>query len=309
MSDASSTTAITTAEERAFRRLQSSTLYQNYQAAFHLATGLFLDLCSADEDRRMDSCIRNGNPFCQLLNRNGGCSQCALTHGSLLDTACDHSKTTACFAKLQETAIPIKAGNSLVAFLRIGQVFERPPSRTDFEEVAQILRKSGYRSQKMQELKEAYLQSIVIEPERYNAAVTLLETFALHLTEELSRLLVTETNQEPPVIRRAKQYLNAHLEEKITLDDVANHAHISAFYLCKLFKQATGMTITEYINRRRVEWAKRKLLNPHMRITEVAYEVGYQSLSQFNRSFLKYAGQSPSEFRSQQGQRKATAAA
>jgi len=48
-----------------------------------------------------------------------------------------------------------------------------------------------------------------------------------------------------------------------------------------------------------VEWAKRKLLNPHSRVTEVAFDVGYQWLSQFNRSFLKYAGESPTKFREQ----------
>ena len=62
-------------------------------------------------------------------------------------------------------------------------------------------------------------------------------------------------------------------------------------------ERATGMTLTEYVNRRRIEWAKRKLLNPQARVTEVAYDVGYQSLSQFNRSFLKYVGESPSRFR------------
>lgn len=57
------------------------------------------------------------------------------------------------------------------------------------------------------------------------------------------------------------------------------------------------MTLTEYVNRRRVEWAKRKLINPNTRVTEVAFDVGFQSVSQFNRSFLKYAGVSPTRYR------------
>ena len=57
------------------------------------------------------------------------------------------------------------------------------------------------------------------------------------------------------------------------------------------------MTFTEYVNRKRVEWAKVALLKPHARVTEVAFAVGYQSLSQFNRSFLKYAGESPTQHR------------
>jgi AraC-like DNA-binding protein len=79
---------------------------------------------------------------------------------------------------------------------------------------------------------------------------------------------------------------------------------VSSFYFCKIFKKSTGMTLTEYVNRRRIEWAKRKLVNPQARVTEVAYEVGYQSLSQFNRSFLKYVGVSPTRFREQQSSQK-----
>ncbi len=302
------THSLATAEERAFQRLRSSRLFQNYQSAFHLATGLYMDLCSADEDRRMEGTIHQGNPFCQMLNQNGGCSNCTLAHSHLLDQSEDQSQTTHCFAHMKETAIPIKAGTSLVAFLRLGQVFDQTPTGEDFDEVFKILRRSGVSKSKETELRDAYLESLVVAPERYNAAITLLETFASHLNDELGRLLVSESNQEPPVIRRTKQYLNAHLEEKITLDAVADHVHVSAFYLCKLFKQATGMTITEYVNRRRVEWAKCKLLNPHVRITEVAYDVGYQSLSQFNRSFLKYAGESPTEFRGHAVSKRAVAA-
>ncbi len=64
-----------------------------------------------------------------------------------------------------------------------------------------------------------------------------------------------------------------------------------------MFKKATGLTFTEYLSRIRVEKAKSYLLNPHIRISEVAFEVGFQSLSQFNRVFKKITGQSPSQFR------------
>jgi AraC-like DNA-binding protein len=96
---------------------------------------------------------------------------------------------------------------------------------------------------------------------------------------------------------KAKRFINAHLEEKLSLDLVSGHVGVSPFYFCKLFKQATDMTLTEYVNRRRVEWAKRKLINPNSRVTEVAFDVGFQSVSQFNRSFLKYVGVSPTRFR------------
>jgi AraC-like DNA-binding protein len=64
-----------------------------------------------------------------------------------------------------------------------------------------------------------------------------------------------------------------------------------------MFKQATGLTFTDYLARVRVEKVKNLLLNPHKRISEAAYEAGFQSLSQFNRVFRKIAGEAPTLWR------------
>jgi len=58
------------------------------------------------------------------------------------------------------------------------------------------------------------------------------------------------------------------------------------------------VNFTEYVSRVRIEKARALLLNPNLRISEIAYEVGFQSLTHFNRVFKKLLGQSPTEFRS-----------
>jgi AraC-like DNA-binding protein len=73
--------------------------------------------------------------------------------------------------------------------------------------------------------------------------------------------------------------------------------HVSTFYFCKMFKKATGLTFTDYLGRIRVEKAKNLLLNPHLRVSEIAYTVGFQSLTHFNRVFRKLTGESPTDFR------------
>jgi AraC-like DNA-binding protein len=73
--------------------------------------------------------------------------------------------------------------------------------------------------------------------------------------------------------------------------------HVSTFYFCKMFKKATGLTFTDYLSRVRVEKAKALLLNPHLRISEIAYDVGFQSLTHFNRMFRKIVGLSPTVYR------------
>jgi AraC-like DNA-binding protein len=78
---------------------------------------------------------------------------------------------------------------------------------------------------------------------------------------------------------------------------VARAVNASATYLSKRFKEATGMTFIDYLGRIRVEKAKNLLRNPNLRVSSIALEVGFQSVSQFNRTFKKVTGRSPKQLR------------
>ena len=82
-----------------------------------------------------------------------------------------------------------------------------------------------------------------------------------------------------------------------TIADIREASGASVFHFCKVFKKTTGLKFTDYVARVRLEDAKTQLLNPSRRISEVAYDVGFQSLTQFNRMFKRIFGQSPTEFR------------
>jgi AraC-like DNA-binding protein len=64
-----------------------------------------------------------------------------------------------------------------------------------------------------------------------------------------------------------------------------------------MFRKITGINFTDYVSRLRIERAKNLLLNPNLRISEIAFEVGFQSLTHFNRVFKRVLGQSPSDYR------------
>ncbi|MFT5407438.1 MAG: AraC-like DNA-binding protein [Verrucomicrobiales bacterium] len=159
----------------------------------------------------------------------------------------------------------------------------------------------------MRDTAVAYLQIIPIPNEnaaatsRFQSALILVKTFAHQLGELVGRLLLEQQAAEPASIANAKRYIIANLDDPLKLDTVAAQVKVSPFYFCKLFKSTTGMTFTEFVNRQRVERAKRRLLDPAQRITEIAYEIGYQSLSQFNRSFHRIVGESPTQFRKRMG--------
>jgi len=109
--------------------------------------------------------------------------------------------------------------------------------------------------------------------------------------------MVSAKQAESPMISRAKVFIAEHQHEEMSLRQVAGAMNTSAFYFCKMFKQATGLTFTDYLARVRIEKVKNLLLNPHKRISEAAYEAGFQSLSQFNRVFRKIAGEAPTSWR------------
>ena len=96
---------------------------------------------------------------------------------------------------------------------------------------------------------------------------------------------------------KARAYITERHADELSLSEVAGAVNMSAFYFCKTFKKATGMTFTDYLARVRVEKVKNLLLNPHKRVSEAAYEAGFQSLSQFNRVFRRIAGESPTVYR------------
>lgn len=125
----------------------------------------------------------------------------------------------------------------------------------------------------------------------------LLESFALQLGDEANRSLVAADAEYPQVIQDVIVYVTERLMGKITLDEAAEAVGLCPFQLCRIFKKHTGVTMTEYVNRLRVERARQRLEDPARQVSEIASEVGFSSLSQFNRNFLKFAGESPSEFR------------
>jgi len=98
-------------------------------------------------------------------------------------------------------------------------------------------------------------------------------------------------------VSKAKRYIRDRYHERISLDEAARAVNASTRHFCKIFKQATGITFTDYLARVRVEKAKHLLRNPNLRVSEVAFETGFESISQFNRSFKRIVKRTPTEYR------------
>ena len=278
-------------------QLKRSDIYKDYAKAFRETTGLPFNLRAIEAFDLPHHDDPKENPFCALLaTTNQSCAACLQLQKKVEEQARLEPKTLKCFAGLCDSAVPVRVGENLVAFLQTGQILLHQPKKTEFSKLARDLIKMGVDTD-LKRLEEAYFQTRVLGKQQYEAVVRLLTVFAQHLSSLSNQLMVTAEPVESPMISRAKVFITEHQNEEVSLRQVASAVNTSAFYFCKMFKQATGLTFTDYLARTRIEKVKNLLLNPHKRISEVAYETGFQSLSQFNRVFRRVTGQSPTVWR------------
>jgi AraC-like DNA-binding protein/ligand-binding sensor protein len=278
-------------------RLSQSRIYQDYARAYVETTGLPLSVQPVEAWQLAQRGHAKESPFCALMAHSSrSCAACLEVQERTRTNGQNEPTTVRCFAGLCDTAVPIRLGSEVVGFLQTGQVFTHTPTRAQFARTARQLVDWGIKVD-LGQAEEAFFHTRVIGPRQYEAMVRLLTIFAEHLSIVSNQLVVQQDNHEPKMIARAREFIEEHQGEDLSLAEVARAVNCSTFYFCKMFKRATGLHFTEYLARVRVEKAKNLLLNPNLRISEIAYEIGFQSLTHFNRVFRRLVGESPTEYR------------
>jgi len=296
MPDSASGTSGSNPNKELIDLLLRSRLFRDYENVFTKATGLPLALRPLEYWQLAHHGKKHENPFCAMLAENPATlAVCLEAHDNMIRQTGDLPHNVTCPFGLTETAVPVKLGGKTIGYLRIGQVLRRSPSRADTDKVSRTAMEHGVKFGA--EMKKAWEHNPLIPPEKYAAIVRLLSFFADQLSGLINQLVVERQNAEPPLVARAREYINQHKSEALSLSTVAQAAGASVFHFCKIFHKSTGLKFTDYVARVRLEDARTQLLNPNRRISEVAYDVGFQSLTQFNRMFKKVFGQSPSDFR------------
>lgn len=157
--------------------------------------------------------------------------------------------------------------------------------KTEFEETLARLNKAN-------QLGDA------ISIERFRLILLELMLLIYQLHQEIPIQQPTKVNKNEQYVSQILTFVDQHFNEEISYDDLGKVTHLSKSHLMKVFKESLGISISEYINRRRVYEAKRMLLSTNeVSITEIAYQVGFKQLSHFSASFKKITGHSPEKFR------------
>ncbi len=286
-------------KQLAFDDLARLPLIPFYESAFRRATGVSLKVVPPDVPVRRLSFGQEENAFCALVAHTPvGCEACLQTQARVLRSAArtPAPRQVSCYAGLTVVAVPVVVGGRHVATLMSGQVFRREPTERDFAMVARMVR-GGLNGDWEKKARKAYFETPVVTVERFQAVMELLNVFAQYLSDYASKHALAPFAEEPAPVASAKEFVRSHVEEPITLAQVVRHVNLSRFYFCKLFKRATGMTLTEYVSRVRVEKAKTLLVDRSLRISEVVYAAGFGSIPRFNSVFKRYVGMPPTEYR------------
>jgi AraC-like DNA-binding protein len=132
-------------------------------------------------------------------------------------------------------------------------------------------------------------------------------TDLLKILDELSRMKITAlassfyqplkgSNNEKR-INKVCQYIQKHATEKLTIQKAAELIHLTPGAFCKFFKRATGKTFSDYVNDIRISNVCNDLLATDKQVAEIAYSNGFETITYFNRIFLKKTNTIPSNYR------------
>lgn len=137
-------------------------------------------------------------------------------------------------------------------------------------------------------------------------AETLFQTLAAHLLKRYSShsnvcqrrsSSSSDTGLSPLKLRNVCAYIEAHLQDVIRLDDLANTVSMSRYHFCRLFKQSVGTSPYQYILQQRIAKAKQLLRHQDFSLVDIALASGFANQSHFSRNFRRQVGVTPSAYR------------
>ncbi len=114
-----------------------------------------------------------------------------------------------------------------------------------------------------------------------------------------NQIVETVCDREKPHIKAVKQFISDNLSGDLSLSRIAEHVHLAPQYICSLFKKETGMTITQFTLKSRIDNAKMLILSTNEPVSKIAESCGFSDYCYFSHAFKKITGISARQFRSE----------
>ena len=283
-----------------FRVIQQVHAVRGFESAFRQASGLSVRLQPLPKQASSLLLERDDNPLCELACSTGaGRELCQRMQGEIRHSFEQklRAQPVTCVAGLTIIAVPVRLCGEYVATLHTNRLFLSKPQPADIDRFIELVTGWGGKPN-VAGLRAAFDSMPVMERGQLDAVVKLLGIYAEHLGDLASRRVLADQHGRPCAVAQALAYMRAHQTERLHLRTVAEHARLSPYYFCKLFKRTMGMTFTEYLTHLRLERAKDLLMSPTKPVSEIATVAGFGSIPHFNRAFKRYTGMTPTAYRS-----------
>jgi len=212
------------------RHLSRSQIFKDYERAFSEAMGLPLNIRGRDSWSPSHHGKEDHDSLASILARfNKARSACLKAQTEASREPESTTRTVTWFEGLSESAVPVYAGDHILGFLETGEVMLKNPTKKHFASITRQLRAWGYKTD-WKQLEQAYFRSCVLSPAKYRAMLQLLSIFAQHLSILSNQLVVRREKDESANMARARQFIEKHQAEPLSLGRVAQAANISRHY-------------------------------------------------------------------------------
>ena len=255
---------------------------------FFSATGINLSILDANFSRLQYINKASANQYCKYINSNSAISpKCLICDFTLLKECKEKKRPVShvCHAGLLDIAIPIMHNQAILGYIMLGQL----KVDKNFQNIKQKLMDSDLDINKL----EVLYDNLPIKTEECIKSIINLATI-------LSKHLLLENIVKPKnssTLNNIVQFINENIQSPLSLEYIAQQNFVSVSLLYKLFYKNFNTSVKDYINKRRCELALSLLMFSDKSLNDVAFEVGFSSLSYFSKVFKKLYGVSPLKYR------------
>lgn len=282
-------------------KLESSQTFAELQADFEAIAGFRLRLVGPSRItvELASPCINHD--LCDRIKKvPRGLTHCQQFVSELvLQTKSEDLSCNRCDAGLTSFCVPLRHNGETIGYFLAGGYRTGAFDATNRNRMRHLLTRM-----KIPDLSAAMMEFEKIDPEISKAKHNALQRWLKLAAEKLVRSLdVREEMADRPMptfIIKICSHIERKYQNPPTLREAAELCNLSEGYFCRAFHKFTGLRFVEYIHAVRIEHVCDLLQHREMSITDAAFEVGFHSLSQFNRVFLKSKGMSPRRWRSEQ---------
>ena len=237
--------------------------------------------------------FRGHPPFCRAVNdlpegheRCIACDRCKIQHYQA-ESGFQHYR---CHAGICEDVMPLYNKQNPVAYLAVGCYLDDTPMEEQWERTRSLL---DWWPAGPDALKDAFFQFRQYSKAEIQAYTETLEALSAYI--QLKGMILTAEQTD---LQKLELYLDQHYMEKLSLESISQQLHIGRTKLCSLAKELSGgRTLSYLIVQRRIEAAKRLLLQSSMPISAVGETVGVSDYNYFSKVFRSATGMTPSAFR------------